>query len=200
MRYFMRNNSKIEKLDILKNECFACNACQLCKTRNNIVFADGSPDAEILLIGEAPGAEEDKSGIPFVGRAGKLLNQFLEHAGISRENDIYICNTLKCRPPENRVPTKEEKKLCFKFLEQQINIVSPKIIILCGATSAKTFLGEDIKISQIRGKWFDIFKNIKTMVVFHPSYLLRNHSENVGSPRYLMLQDLKEIKKELINL
>ncbi len=185
---------KEEKLNKIKAECTDCKKCELGKTRKNIVFSDGNPEAKILLIGEAPGAEEDATGIPFVGRAGKLLTKLIEDCGLSRKNDFYICNTVKCRPPENRVPTDSEKQLCQNFLLNQIKAVNPKVIVLCGATSAKSFLGSKIKISQIRGSWFKILDDINATVIFHPSYLLRNHSELEGSPRWLTKQDLLKIK------
>ena len=116
---------KTEKLDKLKQDCLTCKKCILGETRNNIVFSDGNPEsAKAILIGEAPGENEDKTGTPFVGRAGKLLNEFLEKAGISREKDLYIINTVKCRPPKNRVPSDEEKKLCEDYLLQQIEIIN----------------------------------------------------------------------------
>lgn len=187
--------TKQNQLDKLKEECNNCKKCALGVTRNNIVFSDGSAEAKILLIGEAPGADEDASGTPFVGRAGKLLTKLIEECGFSRKDDFYICNTVKCRPPENRVPTDEEKALCEKYLLEQIKIVNPKVIVLCGATSAKSFLGNKIKISQIRGQWYKLFDNIDATVIFHPSYLLRNHSELEGSPRWLTKQDLYKIKE-----
>lgn len=186
--------TKQDELKELKQKCEKCYNCALGRTRNNIVFSDGSPEAKILLIGEAPGADEDATGIPFVGRAGKLLTNLIEESGLSRQNDFYICNTVKCRPPENRVPADEEKKICEQFLLSQIKIVNPKLIVLCGATSAKSFLGNKIKISRIRGQWFKLFDNIDTTVIFHPSYLLRNHSDKEGSPRWLTKQDLLKIK------
>ena len=182
------------KLERLKEECKNCHKCELGKTRNNIVFSDGSTNAKIMLIGEAPGADEDKTGIPFVGRAGKLLTKLIEESNLSREKDFYIANTVKCRPPENRVPKDEEKKECEKYLLEQIKLIQPKVIVLCGATSAKSFLGEKIKISQIRGQWFKILDNIDATVIFHPSFLLRNHSEQEGSPRWLTKNDLKKLK------
>lgn len=181
-------------IEKIKKACLKCTKCNLSKGRTNVVFSDGKTNAPIMLIGEAPGAEEDASGIPFVGRAGKLLNTLLEDCGISRKDEMYICNTVKCRPPENRVPTDVEKKTCWPYLETQINIIRPKVIILCGATAAKSFLGKDLKISQIRGKWFDIIDGIKTTVIFHPSYLLRNHSLEKNSPRWLTKQDLSAVK------
>lgn len=184
----------------VRNVCMQCQNCSLAKTRTNIVFSDGYANAPVMLIGEAPGADEDASGVPFVGRAGKLLTQLLAECGINRETDFYICNTIKCRPPENRDPKPEEKVSCLKYLEAQINIVRPKLIVLCGATAAKSFLGEDLKISQIRGNKYMIFDKIPATVIFHPSYLLRNHSEEPNSPRWLTKKDLTAIKKFIDNL
>ena len=172
--------SKIEELAKIKEECLNCYKCELGKTRKNI---------------EAPGADEDATGTPFVGRAGKFLTKLMEECGFDRNKDFYICNTIKCRPPENRVPTDEEKAQCEKYLLEQIKIINPKVIVLCGATSAKSFLGKKIKISQIRGQWFKIFDGIDATVILHPSFLLRKHSEEEGSPRWLTKEDLKKIKE-----
>ena len=141
--------TKISALKELKNVCEQCRACELGKTRTSIVFSDGSAGAPIMLIGEAPGADEDASGTPFVGRAGQLLNQFLTDAGLDRKNDLYICNTIKCRPPQNRVPTNEEKLACSAYLFGQISIVKPKIILLCGTTATQTFINQDINENEI---------------------------------------------------
>ncbi len=186
------------ELSKIKQECNNCKKCALGETRTNIVFSDGNPNAKIVLIGEAPGADEDATGTPFVGRAGKFLSKLIEESGLSRKDDFYICNTVKCRPPENRVPTDEEKALCENYLLSQIKAVNPKVIVLCGATSAKSFLGKKIKISQIRGQWFKIFDGIDATVILHPSFLLRKHSEDEGSPRWLTKEDLKRVK-EFIN-
>lgn len=189
---------KTEKLNKLKQDCLTCKKCILGETRNNIVFSDGNPEsAKAILIGEAPGENEDKTGTPFVGRAGKLLNEFLEKAGISREKDLYIINTVKCRPPKNRVPSDEEKKLCEDYLLQQIEIINPEIMIFCGATALKSFYDKKVTISKIRGEVLEIEiggKTRKCIPIFHPSYLLRYHSLEEGSPRYYMLEDLKKIK------
>ena len=195
---------KKECLEIVREKCENCHECVLGNTRKNVVFSDGNPEtAKIVLIGEAPGETEDETGTPFVGRAGKLLNQFLEEAGISRQDDLYIINTVKCRPPENRVPTDVEKTLCEKYLTAQIDIMNPKAIVFCGATSLKSFWEDKkVQISKVRGKWFDVTINGKTypsMAIFHPSYLLRNHSMEEGSPRRLMQQDLSEIKSKILN-
>ena len=192
-------------LAIVREKCEKCKGCALASTRSNVVFADGNPDsAKIVLIGEAPGEMEDETGRPFVGRAGQLLDEFLKDAGISRDNDVYIINTVKCRPPENRVPTDDEKAACRKFLEAQIDLINPKAIILCGATAMKSFLTLDKKqtISKVRGQWVDVVvdgKNYKAMTIFHPSYLLRNHSMEDGSPRRLMQEDLNNIKNSVLN-
>lgn len=190
-------DTKSRTLSEVRCVCEQCRACELCKTRTNLVFGDGNPNADIMLIGEAPGADEDATGTPFVGRSGKLLNEFFELAGLSRVKQIYIANTIKCRPPQNRVPSHEEKVACRTYLNAQISIIKPKIILLCGSTAAQSFIEEDFKISQIRGKWLNIFENADSMVIFHPSYLLRNHSTEQGAPRWYMLKDLEAVKKRL---
>ena len=190
---------KAKKLESLKQECLECKKCILGETRNNIVFSDGDPEtARAILIGEAPGENEDKTGTPFVGRAGKLLNEFLEKAGISRKKDLYIINTVKCRPPKNSVPSDEEKKLCEDFLLKQIEIINPEVLIFCGSTALKSFYNKKIAISKIRGEILNIEiggKPRKCIPIFHPSYLLRYHSLEKDSPRYFMLEDLKKIKR-----
>ena len=191
-------NTKQKDLNELKNICNNCLNCELGKTRINVVFSDGNPNsAKAILIGEAPGENEDKTGTPFVGRAGKLLNEFLEKAGISREKDLYIINTVKCRPPKNRVPSDDEKKACEGYLLKQIEIIDPEVIIFCGATALKSFWDKKVQISKIRGEILEVEidgKTRKCIPIFHPSYLLRYHSLEEGSPRDLMLKDLKKIK------
>lgn len=188
---------KEQKLEELKKECQNCYKCELGKTRLNIVFSDGNPEsAKAILIGEAPGENEDKTGTPFVGRAGKLLNEFLEKAGISRKEDLYIINTVKCRPPQNRVPSDEEKNLCSNYLLKQIEIINPEVIIFCGATALKSFYPKKTPISKIRGEILELeiaSKIRKCVPIFHPSYLLRYHSLEEGSPRSLMMKDLLKI-------
>ena len=182
----------------LKAKCQDCMQCELGKTRNNIVFSDGNPNsAKAILIGEAPGENEDKTGTPFVGRAGKLLNEFLEKAGISRAEDLYIINTVKCRPPQNRVPTDSEKAACEGYLLKQIEIINPDVMIFCGATALKSFYDKKVAISKIRGEILELEiggQVRKCIPIFHPSYLLRYHSLEEGSPRDLMLKDLKKIR------
>lgn len=195
---------KRECLEIVEKKCQSCKSCALGATRTNMVFSDGNPEtARIVLIGEAPGETEDLEGKPFVGRAGQLLDEFLAEAGISRQEDLYIINTVKCRPPENRVPTDLEKACCSKFLKAQIDIIKPQAIVLCGATALKSFIELDKKttISKVRGQWMTVSVDgvdYKAMTIFHPSYLLRNHSMEEGSPRRLMQQDLAEIKSQIL--
>ena len=191
-------------LEIVRQKCESCHGCALGATRNNIVFSDGdAATARIVLIGEAPGETEDLTGRPFVGRAGQLLTEFLTEAGISRDKDVYIINTVKCRPPENRVPTDEEKAACRTFLDAQIDIIKPSAIILCGATALKSFVTLDKKqtISKVRGQWMTVSVDgveYKAMTIFHASYLLRNHSMEDGSPRRLMQEDLRNIKDTIL--
>ena len=187
--------SKIDKLNELNNLCENCFDCDLGQTRTKAVFSDGNIDAKIMLIGEAPGKNEDETGLPFVGRAGKLLDQLLLSQNLTRKNDLYICNTVKCRPPENRVPTDFEKTQCRKYLEAQIEIIKPKIILLCGATAVKSILNIKEPISMIRGQWIIGENGAKIMPIFHPSYLLRNSSVKENTPKWFMLEDIKKIKE-----
>lgn len=189
-----------EQLEKIRQKCLICQKCELSKTRTNIVFDDGIPNHNLMLIGEAPGYWEDQKGKPFVGKAGQLLDKIFESVGLSRQKDVYICNTLKCRPPENRNPLPEEEKACREYLDAQISLLNPKILLLCGGVAAQAILGDGIGgITKIRGKWLDGkeygFENTKIMPIFHPSYLLRNDSREKGSPKWLMWQDIKEIKR-----
>lgn len=182
-------------LNKIKEECLACQKCSLCKTRTNIVFSDGLPNSKLMLIGEAPGFNEDQTGKPFVGRAGQLLDKIFESVGLSREKDVYICNTLKCRPPDNRDPLPDEKTACRDYLNRQIDILKPRIILLCGRVALTSFIDTPLGITKVRGKWFDGPHGSKMMPIFHPSYLLRNQSRAEGSPKWLMWQDIQEIKR-----
>ncbi len=151
-----------------------CTRCKLHKTRKNIVFADGNPKARLVFVGEGPGADEDAQGLPFVGRAGKLLTQMIEAMGLKRQ-DVYICNVVKCRPPENRLPEKDEIAACSPFLLRQLDAIAPQVIVCLGACAAQTLLETNRGISQFRGQWLD-FRGSKLMATYHPAYLLRNPS------------------------
>ena len=188
-----------EELEEIHKKCLTCHKCGLGDTRNNIVFSDGIPIPKLMLIGEAPGFYEDKERKPFVGKAGQLLDMIFESVGLTRKRDVYICNTVKCRPPENRNPEPNEKEACWEYLKAQIDIIKPKIILLCGNVAVQSILGNVGGITKIRGKWFEgneIVHGAKLMPIFHPSYLLRNDSREKGSPKWLMWQDIQEIKRK----
>ena len=182
-------------LEEVKQLCELCNNCSLAQSRTNIVFSAGVPNSKLMLIGEAPGYNEDKQGEPFVGKAGQLLDKIFASVGLSRKENIYICNTIKCRPPENRDPLPEEKEACRAFLDAQIEILKPRIILLCGKVALNSMLNTTIGIKRVRGKWFEGPYGSKMMPIFHPSYLLRNDSHEKGSPKWLMWQDIQEVKK-----
>lgn len=184
-----------EQLNAIKQKCLKCDKCSLCHSRTKTVFSGGVPNSKLMLIGEAPGYYEDQKGEPFVGKAGQLLDKILECVGFSRNENIYICNTLKCRPPENRDPLPEEKLACREFLDAQINILKPRIILLCGKVAVNSMIDTKLGITKLRGKWFEGPHFSKMMPIFHPSYLLRNDSREKGSPKWQMWQDIKEVRK-----
>lgn len=167
-----------------------CTRCKLHKTRHKIVFGDGNPKAELVFVGEGPGADEDAQGLPFVGRAGKLLTQMIEAMGIQRK-DVYICNVVKCRPPENRKPEPDEVAQCSPFLLRQLDVISPKVIVCLGATAAQLLLKTDRGISQYRGQWLE-FRGKKLMATYHPAYLLRNPAAKSD-----VWKDLQKVMAEL---
>jgi uracil-DNA glycosylase family 4 len=156
----------------IRTDLGECTRCKLHGTRHTIVFGDGNSKAELLFVGEGPGADEDAQGLPFVGRAGKLLTQMIEAMGLQRK-DVYICNVVKCRPPENRQPEEDEVSTCSPFLLRQIDFIAPKVIVCLGAVAAKTLLQTNRGISQFRGEWLE-FRGRKLLATYHPAYLLRN--------------------------
>ena len=167
-------NNNLTSLDETIKKCKKCN---LHKTRRNTVFGEGDPDSNIMIIGEAPGREEDEVGRPFVGRAGKLLNEFLKSINLNRDS-VFIVNTIKCRPPENRDPEASEISACSDYLDQQINIIKPKVLVLLGKIAANRLLGEDMPMSELRLKKFFIDKyDIPIIVFYHPAYILRSPSQ-----------------------
>jgi len=149
-----------------------CTRCKLHKARKNIVFGVGNPKAQLVFVGEGPGRDEDEQGEPFVGRAGKLLTQMIEAMGL-RRSDVYICNVVKCRPPENRLPEKDEIATCSPYLFRQLGVIAPKVICALGSCSAQTMLQTTQGISRFRGEWFD-YHGSKLIATYHPAYLLRN--------------------------
>ncbi len=197
----MSKKDRYETFKQMEKVCKNCTKCRLSQSRENVVFGEGKLNSKIMLIGEAPGAQEDKTGRPFVGRAGKLLDRFLEEAGLSREKDIYITNIVKCRPPENRNPKPDEAETCLQYLEAQVKYIQPKIILPAGSVAVKYVLNTKEGITKIRGQWFNLKDNeVKVMPILHPSYLLRQHSENPETPRWHTKQDFKTIKKTLADL
>lgn len=183
------NLSKKDSMEQLKASLLNCNKCKLAKYRTNIVFGYGNVDTTLMFIGEGPGAEEDKQGLPFVGRSGQLLTKMINAMGLTRE-DIYIANIVKCRPPENRDPFIEEAKACINYLRSQIQIIKPSVIVCLGSVSLNFLLQPDNKlklnISKMRGQWQD-FYGYKVLPTFHPAYLLRNPSKKVDAWNDLQL-------------
>lgn len=159
-------------LDELNTMICNCTKCDLHKGRNNFVFGSGNPNADVVVIGEGPGAEEDKQGLPFVGRAGKLLTDILKAIKFERD-EVYICNIVKCRPPDNRTPLPDEMDTCIPYLKKQIELIKPKLILCLGLTAAKGLLKKKDSLTSLRGQVFE-YEGIKTMVTFHPAALLRN--------------------------
>ncbi len=164
-----------EDLQTIRTDLGDCRRCKLARVRTNIVFGTGNPKAELMFVGEAPGADEDEQGLPFVGRAGQLLTKIIQAIDMRRE-DVYICNILKCRPPQNRNPEPDEIAACQKFLFRQIASVRPRVICALGSFGAQTLLRTKEPISRLRGQFID-FHGAKFMATFHPAYLLRNPNE-----------------------
>ena len=173
-----------------------CEACNFDNSNNKIVVARGNPNASLMIIGEAPGATEEKIGQPFVGRSGKLLDKLLINSGIDSALDVYFCNVVKYRPPNNRRPTKKEIEENLPWLYQQIKLVDPYIIVLVGATAVESILKIKTRISIIRGKWIK-WQDKMVMPVFHPSYLLRNPSKEEGMPLALSQSDFLKVKEKI---
>jgi DNA polymerase len=171
-----------------------CRRCRLHEQRNKIVFGTGDELAKLVFVGEGPGADEDAQGIPFVGRAGQLLTQMIEGTakkeGIPLERkDVYICNVVKCRPPENRTPLPDEMEICGEFLFRQLTVIQPKAICALGSTAAKALLGTKEGVTRLRGKWHK-WRDLPVMVTYHPSYLLRPYNQNAKREAW---EDLKKV-------
>ncbi|HEY9880504.1 MAG TPA: uracil-DNA glycosylase [Leptolyngbyaceae cyanobacterium] len=188
-----------DTLEALGEHCRRCYRCDLGQTRTHAVVSRGNPAAHIMIVGEGPGEQEDEQGLPFVGRSGQLLEKILEAVRLDSENDVYICNIVKCRPPNNRVPTTDESDACRGYLMEQIRMVDPKIILLTGATAVKGITGIKQGITKIRGQWIE-WEGRLCMPIFHPAYLLRNPSREKGSPKWLMWQDIQTVRTKLDEL
>jgi uracil-DNA glycosylase len=178
-------------LAALAAEVAECRKCGLCETRTQTVFADGNPSADLVFVGEAPGEQEDRQGLPFVGRAGQLLTDIIVKGMKMRREDVYICNVIKCRPPENRDPSPLEKQACEPYLVRQLELVRPKVICALGGHAAKTLLKTDESTSKLRGKWH-FYHGIPLRVTYHPAYLLRSPGEKRKT-----WEDIQEIMKVL---
>ena len=185
---------KAATLDELNKMICNCTKCELHKGRNKFVFGAGNPNADVVVIGEGPGAEEDKQGLPFVGRAGKLLTDILKAIKFERE-EVYICNIVKCRPPDNRTPLPDEMETCIPYLKKQIELIKPKLILCLGLTAAKGLLKSKGSLTSLRGQVFE-YEGIKTMVTFHPAALLRN--PNWKKDCWVDVQKFRKLYDELI--
>lgn len=176
----------------LEQSIIKCNKCKLCQNRIKIVFGEGNKAAKVMMIGEGPGADEDREGIPFVGKAGQLMNKALIGLGIKRE-ELYIANIVKCRPPSNRVPEQDESEACLNYLRNQVILIKPKIIVLLGSTALKNILGKEYSITSVRGKWIER-KGILYMPTWHPAALLRDENKKIE-----FWNDLKEVQKKMVS-
>lgn len=185
-----------ESMELLAAHCNSCQRCELGAKRTNAVVGRGNLNAPIMIIGEAPGQNEDETGKPFVGKAGQLLEKIMAAVKLDSERDVYICNMIKCRPPANRTPTNQEVEACKPYLLEQIRLVDPKIILFTGATALKGLTGEKRGITKIRGEWME-WEGRLCMAIFHPAYLLRNPSRQQGSPKWLMWQDIQKVRAKL---
>ncbi len=170
----------------LEADANQCRKCKLCQNRTNVVFGTGNKKADLMFIGEGPGADEDKQGIPFVGRAGKLMNMAFEAIGLKRE-EVYIANIVKCRPPGNRNPEDDEATVCLNYLRNQVILVKPKIVVLLGSVALKNILGKEYGITASRGKWVEK-RGIWYMPTWHPAALLRDENKKID-----FIMDLKEV-------
>ncbi|MGB9614740.1 MAG: uracil-DNA glycosylase [Fervidobacterium sp.] len=184
---------KEELIKAIEDRIKDCKSCPLGLVRKNVVPGEGNIYSPIMFVGEGPGEEEDNQGRPFVGKAGQLLTKILESVNIKRE-EVYITNVVKCRPPNNRVPTNLEIQACSHYLIAQIEVINPRMIVPLGSTAAMFFLGKEESITKIRGKEFIWKGGIIIFPMFHPSYLLRNPSKEKGSPKDLTWQDIKKVR------
>ena len=179
-----------DRWEILEQECSHCRECALCQTRKNVVFGVGNPQAEIMLVGEGPGANEDEQGIPFVGKAGQFLDDMLAIIGLDRTL-VYIANIVKCRPPGNRVPLNVEQDACIGYLRRQIALIQPKILVSLGRIAAMRLIDPKFRITREHGVWFDV-DGMRMMALYHPSALLRDPGKRPET-----FDDLKSLQKEV---
>jgi DNA polymerase len=184
-----------QTIEQIENHCNQCQRCELGQYRTHAVIGRGNPEAEIMIIGEAPGQNEDEQGLPFVGKSGQLLDKILASVELTTEREVYISNAIRCRPPNNRTPNGTELEACKPYLLEQIRLVNPKIILLTGATAVKSLIGDKRGITKIRGEWMEWNERL-CMPIFHPAYLLRNPSRAPGKPKWLMWQDVQAVRRK----
>ncbi len=188
-----------QAVDHLAQHCNQCHRCDLGASRTHAVVGRGNLHAPIMIVGEGPGQQEDETGLPFVGRAGQLLEKILQSVKLDTDKDVYISNIVKCRPPGNRTPTIDEAEACKPYLLEQIRLVDPRIILLTGATAVRSLTGDKRGITKIRGEWIE-WQGRLCMPILHPAYLLRNPSRQPGSPKWLMWQDIQAVRTKLDQL
>jgi uracil-DNA glycosylase family 4 len=190
--------TKEEQLEALAKAAEGCTACRLCEGRRTIVFGEGSAEARVMFVGEGPGREEDETGRPFVGAAGRLLTKILTAGGLSRD-EVYITNVVKCRPPGNRNPADEEVAACERYLLAQIETIAPRIIVALGNVAKTFFLGANVGgITKVRGRVFPwAAGDLEVIPMYHPSYLLRNDTRSEGGPKWQTWQDMKTLTRRL---
>ncbi len=199
----MNETSRVQLLAEAATAAAACRRCAIGYERRNNVYGEGDPYARLMVVGEGPGETEDELGRPFVGRAGQLLDRMLAAIGLPREQ-VYICNTVKCRPtlpgpsgPRNRAPEPQEMENCRPFLEEQIAIVAPQVILALGSPAAKWFLGNDFQITRMRGRWYIGPRDTPLMITFHPAYILRQTGGQIDGVKRLVWDDLKAVRAKL---
>ncbi len=190
LNYLQNGSSYLGSLEDLRGHLGDCKRCKLCHGRSNLVFGEGAHEARLVFVGEGPGREEDLEGRPFVGEAGRLLDRIIMAMGLTREA-VYICNMVKCRPPDNRDPESDEIEACIPFLKRQLALIRPEVICTLGRVAAQALLGKDFKITRERGRWLS-FMDIPLMPTFHPAYLLRN-----PSAKRQVWEDVQEIMKRM---
>lgn len=183
-----------DTLEKIRDDIGDCRRCRLHQGRSRIVFGDGNPQAKLVFVGEGPGADEDAQGLPFVGRAGQLLTAMIENTAAKegiplKRSQVYICNVVKCRPPDNRTPEPDEMEICGQFLFRQLEVIRPKAICALGGTAARALLGRKEGVTRLRGHWY-AWRDIPVMVTYHPSYLLRPYNQNAKREAW---EDLKKV-------
>ncbi|MCL2450373.1 MAG: uracil-DNA glycosylase [Polyangiaceae bacterium] len=188
-------SKRVVTLPKLAGEVAVCTRCALSASRTQTVFARGNPEAKLCFVGEAPGADEDAQGLPFVGRAGQLLDRMIGAMGLSPERDVYVCNIIKCRPPDNRRPEPDEMAACMPYLHEQLAIINPRVIVALGGTAVAGLLNTKLGITKLRGQW-KLYRGTLVMPTYHPSYLLRPSPQQIEAKRQAW-HDLQLVMKEL---